>query len=98
MGVAPYRTEVPHRATRTPDPPHKGEGKPTQVNYSPNTYSIEAGELCLSSGYSAISAGFCRAPANTAMYYLPLIANAMGGARKAAPALKLHNSCRLLPS
>src|SRR5262249_46591020 len=69
-----------------------------RADHSPNTNSIDAVELFLSSGYSVSSAGFCRAPASTATYCLPLIANVMGGARKAVPALKLHKSCSVLPS
>ncbi len=66
-------------------PSHKGGGNhvaPTFAthamrkldhrSHSPNTYSIEATDMVLSSGNSASVCDVCRDPTSTAIYCLPL--------------------------
>src|SRR5215813_6634951 len=66
--------------------------------YRLNTNSMEALELCLSSGENVMTFKFCFDPASTAIYCFPLIAKLIGGALMPVPMLKLHTSCKVLAS
>src|ERR1700730_3320826 len=66
--------------------------------YRLNTNSMEALELCLSSGENVMTFKDCFDPASTAIYCFPLIAKLIGGALMPVPMLKLHTSCKVLAS
>src|SRR5262245_60021458 len=64
----------------------------------PNTYSIEATDMVLSSGNSASVCDVCLDPTSTAIYCLPLTEYVIGGAVKPVPALKLQSGCSVFAS
>src|SRR5438552_17427159 len=66
--------------------------------YSPNTYSLDAVEVSLSSGAFGMTEFGCFEPTSTAMYCLPLTAKLTGGALMPVPALKLQTSFNVLAS
>src|SRR5262249_20940382 len=66
--------------------------------HNPNTYSIEATDIVLSSGNSASVCDVCRDPTSTAINCLPLTEYVIGGAVKPVPALKLQSGCSVLAS
>src|SRR5262249_37320506 len=60
---------------------------------SPNTNSIDAVELFLSSGAKPTTNADCRDPPSTAMYCLPPAEKLTAGALMPVPTLKLHTCC-----
>ena len=77
---------------------HLVTGRTRPACYSPNTYSIDADEVFLSSGAFGMTEFGCFEPTSTAMYCLPLIAKLIGGALMPVPALKLQSSFSVLAS
>src|SRR5256885_5707523 len=67
-------------------------------NYSANTNSIDADDVCLSSGALLMTLADWRAPASTATYCLPLTEKEIGGALMPVPTLKLQTSAKVLAS
>src|ERR1043166_194642 len=67
-------------------------------HHSPNTYTIEAVDVCLSSGAFGMMRFGCFEPTSTAMNCLPLTEKLIGGALMPVPALNVQTSLRVLAS